>query len=76
MFSRSVKFKKCDMQFGKHLSDCFAASGLRIICLNFFKATLCEAFPGDSDYESTIWRSLVFTGLGLTAVATILALQK
>lgn len=39
-------------------------------------ATLCEAFPLENDYESTIWKSLLFTGMGLTAVATILALNR
>jgi hypothetical protein len=39
-------------------------------------ATLLEVFPLESDYESTIWKSLLFTGFGLTAVATILALNR
>lgn len=39
-------------------------------------ATLCDAFPLQKDYETKIWRSLVITGMGLTAIATILALQK
>jgi len=30
----------------------------------------------ESDYESTIWKSLLFTGMGLTAVATIIALNR
>eukprot|EP00093_Oithona_nana_P004906 04906.XXX_102426_101393_1 [CDS] Oithona nana genome sequencing. len=38
--------------------------------------TLCEAFPMQSDYEGKLWRSLVFTGMGLTAIATLLALQR
>jgi len=41
-----------------------------------FQATLCEAFPQESDYESTIWKSLILTGMGLTAVATIIALNR
>ena len=52
--------------------------GSREVLFSFvscFQATLCEAFPMESDYESKIWHSLVITGLGLTAVATILALN-
>ena len=37
---------------------------------------LCEAFPMQHDYEGKIWRSLVITGMGLTAIATLLALQR
>ena len=40
-----------------------------------FQATICEAFPLDKDYEGKIWQSLMITGIGLTAVATFLALQ-
>ena len=43
--------------------------------LVIFQSTICEAFPLDSDYEGKIWQSLMITGLGLTAVATFLALQ-
>ena len=43
---------------------------------HFFQGTLCEAFPMQSDYEGKLWRSLVFTGMGLTAIATLLALQR
>jgi len=39
-------------------------------------AMLCEAFPMQHDYEGKIWRSLVITGMGLTAIATLLALQR
>ena len=39
------------------------------------QATLCDAFPLESDYESKIWHSLLITGIGLTAVATMLALN-
>ncbi|TRY67898.1 hypothetical protein TCAL_12083 [Tigriopus californicus] len=39
-------------------------------------ATLCQAFPAESDYESKIWTSLVITGLGLTMFATFLAWQR
>ena len=41
-----------------------------------FQAMLCEAFPMQHDYEGKIWRSLVLTGMGLTAIATLLALQR
>lgn len=41
-----------------------------------FQATLCEVFPQESDYEATIWKSLLITGMGLTAVATIIALNR
>jgi len=39
-------------------------------------ATLCEAYPMQHDYEGKLWRSLVITGMGLTAIATLLALQR
>jgi len=39
-------------------------------------AMLCGAFPMQHDYEGKIWRSLVLTGMGLTAIATLLALQR
>ena len=39
------------------------------------QATICDAFPLESDYESKIWHSLLITGIGLTAVATMLALN-
>lgn len=39
-------------------------------------STLCEAFPMQHDYEGKLWRSLVVTGMGLTAIATLLALQR
>lgn len=49
--------------------------------LPFLKAqggwtTLLEAFPPEHDYESKIWRSLLLTGIGLTAVATVLKLHN
>ena len=40
-----------------------------------WQATICDAFPLESDYESKIWHSLLITGIGLTAVATMLALN-
>lgn len=39
-------------------------------------ATLCEAYPLRHNYEDTIWKSLVWTGIGLTAIATLLTLQR
>ena len=39
-------------------------------------STLCDAFPMQSDYESTIWRSLLITGIGLTTIAAIVSLQR
>ena len=39
-------------------------------------ATLCDAFPMESDYESKIWRTLLLTGIGLTTVAAIVSLQR
>merc|ERR1719278_490498 len=39
-------------------------------------ATLCDAFPMESDYESKIWRTLLLTGIGLTTVAAIISLQR
>jgi len=38
--------------------------------------TLCEAYPLQHDYEGKIWRSLVWTGMGLAGIATLLALQR
>ena len=38
--------------------------------------TLCDAFPMQSDYEATMWTSLLVTGLGLTTVAAFVALMR
>lgn len=39
-------------------------------------ATLCEAYPLQQDYEGKLFQTLVWTGFGLTAIATLLALQR
>ncbi len=41
-----------------------------------FQNNLCEAFPMESDYEGALWKSAIVAGVGLTAIATILALQR